>query len=138
MRTIEDGEAGNQAGDVADVLAFIDANDHFLLNVVMGAAKLVADAGAGVAGSSVVVAMARNGTDFGIRVAGTGERWFTAPRRCPTGSTWEDSVPTTPTPTSATRRSPRPWGWAGSPWRGHPPSCNWWGATWATPWAGRS
>jgi hypothetical protein len=85
VRTIEDGEAGNQAGDVADVLAFIDANDHFLLNVVMGAAKLVADAGAGVAGSSVVVAMARNGTDFGIRVAGTGERWFTAPAAVPDG-----------------------------------------------------
>jgi hypothetical protein len=85
VRTVEDGEAGNRAGDVADVLAFIDANDHFLLNVVMGAAKLVADAGSGVAGSSVVVAMARNGTDFGIRVAGTGERWFTAPAPVPDG-----------------------------------------------------
>jgi Protein of unknown function (DUF1116) len=85
VRTVEDGEPGRRAGDVADVLAFIDANDHFLLNVVMGAAKLVADAGAGVAGSSVVVAMARNGTDFGIRVAGTGDRWFTAPAAVPDG-----------------------------------------------------
>ena len=85
VRTVEDGDAGSRAGDVADVLAFIDANDHFLLNVVMGAAKLVADAGAEVAGSSVVVAMARNGTDFGIRVAGTGDRWFTAPAAVPDG-----------------------------------------------------
>jgi Protein of unknown function (DUF1116) len=85
VRTVEDGGAGNRAGDVADVLAFIDGNDHFLLNVVMGAAKLVADAGAGAAGSSVVVAMARNGTEFGIRVAGTGERWFTAPAAVPDG-----------------------------------------------------
>ncbi|HET6834646.1 MAG TPA: DUF1116 domain-containing protein [Acidimicrobiales bacterium] len=85
VRTLEDGDAGSRAGDVADVLAFIDANDHFLLNVVMGAAKLVADAGAEVAGSSVVVAMARNGTDFGIRVAGTGDRWFTAPAAVPEG-----------------------------------------------------
>jgi hypothetical protein len=85
VRTVEGGEAGNRAGDVADVLAFIDGNDHFLLNVVMGAAKLVADAGAGVLGSSVVVAMARNGTDFGIRVAGTGGRWFTAPAAVPDG-----------------------------------------------------
>jgi hypothetical protein len=85
VRTVEDGEAGNRAGDVADVLSFIDANDHFLLNVVMGAAKLVADAGADIPGSSVVVAMARNGTEFGIRVAGTGDRWFTGPAAVPDG-----------------------------------------------------
>jgi Protein of unknown function (DUF1116) len=85
VRTVEDGDTGNRASDVADVLAFVDANDHFLLNVVMGAAKLVADAGAGVAGSSVVVAMSRNGTEFGIRVAGTGDRWFTAPAAVPDG-----------------------------------------------------
>jgi hypothetical protein len=85
VRTVEDGEPGNRAGDVADVLSFIDANDHFLLNVVMGAAKLVADAGADIPGSSVVVAMARNGTEFGIRVAGTGDRWFTGPAAVPDG-----------------------------------------------------
>jgi hypothetical protein len=85
VRSVGDGDAGTRAGDVADVLAFIDANDHFLLNVVMGAAKLVADAGADVAGSSVVVAMARNGTEFGIRVAGAGDRWFTAPAAVPDG-----------------------------------------------------
>ncbi|MGH9209113.1 MAG: DUF1116 domain-containing protein, partial [Acidimicrobiales bacterium] len=85
-----EGDAGTAtgrhgAGDVADVLAFVDANDHFLLNVVMGAAKLVADAGADVPGSTVVVAMARNGTEFGIRVSGTGDRWFTAPAAVPEG-----------------------------------------------------
>jgi hypothetical protein len=85
VRTVGDGARGNPADDVAGVLSFIDANDHFLLNVVMGVAKLVADAAAGVAGSSVVVAMARNGTDFGVRVAGTGDRWFTAPAAVPEG-----------------------------------------------------
>jgi Protein of unknown function (DUF1116) len=80
-----DEPAGRRASDVADVLAFIDSNDHFLLNVVMGAAKMVADAGRGVEGSTVVVAMARNGTEFGIRVAGTGDRWFTAPAAVPEG-----------------------------------------------------
>ncbi|HET6952835.1 MAG TPA: DUF1116 domain-containing protein [Acidimicrobiales bacterium] len=84
-RSIGDGHAGQRADDVADVLAFIDSNDHFLLNMVMGAAKLVADAGRDVAGSSVVVAMARNGTEFGIRVAGTGDRWFTDPATVPEG-----------------------------------------------------
>jgi hypothetical protein len=83
VRTIEDGD--HRAADVADVLAFVDSNDHFLLNVVMAAAKLVADAGAHVPGSTVVVAMARNGTEFGIRVAGTGDRWFTAPAAVPDG-----------------------------------------------------
>jgi hypothetical protein len=83
VRTIESGQ--RRAEDVAEVLAFIDSNDHFLLNVVMAAGKLVADAGAGVPGSSVVVTMARNGTEFGIRASGTGDRWFTAPAEVPDG-----------------------------------------------------
>jgi Protein of unknown function (DUF1116) len=86
VRGIDDaGGQPHSAGDVADVLAFVDGNDHFLLNVVMAAGKLVADAGSGIAGSTVVVAMARNGTDFGIRVAGTGDAWFTAPAAVPEG-----------------------------------------------------
>jgi hypothetical protein len=83
VRTIEVGQ--RRADDVAEVLSFVDANDHFLLNVVMAAGKLVADAGAGVPGSSVVVTMARNGTEFGIRVSGTGDRWFTGPAAVPDG-----------------------------------------------------
>jgi hypothetical protein len=83
VRTIEVGQ--RRADDVAEVLSFVDANDHFLLNVVMAAGKLVADAGAGVPGSSVVVAMARNGTEFGVRVSGTGDRWFTGPAAVPEG-----------------------------------------------------
>jgi hypothetical protein len=78
-------DSGHSTDDVADVLAFMAGNDHFLLNVVMGAGKLVADAGAGVPGSTVVTTMARNGTEFGIRVAGTGDRWFTAPAAVPDG-----------------------------------------------------
>ena len=61
------------------VWRFIDGNDHFMLNLTMAAGKLGADAATGVAGSSLVVTMARNGTDFGIRLSGTGSRWFTAP-----------------------------------------------------------
>lgn len=62
-----------------DVLAFLAGNDHFMLNVSMAAAKLSADAAVGVAGSSMVTTMSRNGVEFGLRVAGTGEQWFTAP-----------------------------------------------------------
>ena len=85
-RSIEDAVGGgHRAPDIADVLAFMAGNDHFMLNVVMGAAKLVADAGAGVTGSTVVTTMARNGTEFGIRMAGTGDQWFTAAAAVPDG-----------------------------------------------------
>lgn len=78
-------EADAPRSDVAKVLRFVNGNDHFFLNPVMAAAKLTADAGRDVPGSSVVVAMARNGTDFGIQVSGTGDRWFTAPAGVPDG-----------------------------------------------------
>jgi hypothetical protein len=65
-------------GAVVDVARFLSSNHLFFLNFAMAAAKLVADAASGVAGSSVVVSMARNGTTFGIRLAGTGDRWFIA------------------------------------------------------------
>ncbi len=45
----------------------------------------MAEAGTGVEGSTVVTTMARNGTDFGIRVSGLGKRWFTAPAEVPDG-----------------------------------------------------
>jgi hypothetical protein len=58
---------------------FIAANDHFFLNLSMPAAKVAADAAAGVESSSIVTTMARNGSRFGIRLSGTGDRWFTGP-----------------------------------------------------------
>jgi hypothetical protein len=54
-------------------------NDHTFLNVSMAASKLACDAAAGVPGSTLCVAMTRNGTDFGVRLSGTGDAWFTAP-----------------------------------------------------------
>jgi hypothetical protein len=71
--------------DIADVVAFIGGNEHFVLNLVMPAGKLMGDAAAGVPGSTVVTAMCRNGTDFGIRVSGTGDAWFTGPAGTPDG-----------------------------------------------------
>ncbi len=64
---------------IARVLSFMHGNDHFFLNLSMPACKCTADAAAGIEGSSVIWTMARNGTDFGIRVSGLGEGWFTAP-----------------------------------------------------------
>jgi len=63
---------------VSRVLSFMHSNDHFLLNLTMPSAKCTTDAAIDIEGSSVVVTMARNGTDFGIRVSGLGKRWFTA------------------------------------------------------------
>ena len=71
--------SGAPAGDVAAAIEFIAGNDHFFLNISMAACKAMLDAAQGVSGSSMVTAMARNGVDFGIRVSGLGERWFTTP-----------------------------------------------------------
>ena len=68
-----------------EVLAFLGDNALSVLNPVMAACKAMADAAHGVEGSTVVTAMARNGTDFGIRVSGLGERWFTALAQIPDG-----------------------------------------------------
>jgi Protein of unknown function (DUF1116) len=67
------------SAELAAAARFMGGNDHFFLNLSMPAAKVAADAAAGVGGSSLVTAMARNGTRFGIRVSGTGDRWFTGP-----------------------------------------------------------
>jgi hypothetical protein len=77
--------AGLSASDVARAAQFVGGNDHFFLNLVMPACKLATDAARDLPGSSVVVAMTRNGTDFGIQVSGTGDRWFTAPANTPEG-----------------------------------------------------
>jgi len=62
-----------------EVLEFIAANDHFFLNLSMAACKSMLDAASGVPYSSMVTVMARNGVNFGIRLSGTGDRWFQAP-----------------------------------------------------------
>jgi hypothetical protein len=65
--------------DLVDILNFINGNDHFFLNLSMPAAKAMLDAAHGIKGSTMVTTMARNGTEFGIRVSGLSGRWFTGP-----------------------------------------------------------
>ena len=67
------------------VLDFLRGNDHFFLNLSMAACKASLDAAHGVAGSTVVTAMSRNGVDFGVRLSGTGDAWYTAPVGVPDG-----------------------------------------------------
>jgi hypothetical protein len=69
----------------SEVLAFLGENALSVLNPVMAACKAMSDASHGIEGSTVVSVMARNGTDFGIRISGLGERWFTAPVPTPKG-----------------------------------------------------
>ncbi len=64
---------------IATILEFIAGNNHFFLNISMAACKAMLDAGHGVPHSSMVTVMARNGVEFGIRLSGAGDRWFTAP-----------------------------------------------------------
>ncbi|MCD6579168.1 DUF1116 domain-containing protein [bacterium] len=86
--------------DIAEaVLKFLDSNDHTFLNLSMPAAKASLDPARNVEGSTMVVVMARNGTDFGIQVSGLGDEWFTTPATVPPealyfpGFTKEDANP---------------------------------------------
>jgi Protein of unknown function (DUF1116) len=65
--------------DVSDVARHIATNDYFYLNLSMASGKATADAASGIEHSTIVTTIARNGTEVGVRVSGTGERWFTAP-----------------------------------------------------------
>ncbi len=71
--------------DIAAVLRFIGGNEHFFLNLGMPTAKLAMDAARDVPGSTMVTVLARNGTEFGVQTAGTGDRWFTGPAQTPVG-----------------------------------------------------
>lgn len=70
---------------LAETLAFIGGNDQFFLNIAMVMGKAIMDPVRDIPFSSVVTAMCRNGTDFGIRVSGTGDAWFVAPVEMPRG-----------------------------------------------------
>lgn len=71
--------------ELSEILAFIAGNDQFFLNVAMVMGKAMTDPVRDIADSSMVVAMARNGFEFGIQVSGLGDRWFTAPVEMPQG-----------------------------------------------------
>ncbi|MGQ0655141.1 MAG: oxamate carbamoyltransferase subunit AllG family protein [Betaproteobacteria bacterium] len=77
--------AGAANASLDKAFAFIAGNDQFFLNVAMAMGKSMMDPAIGVEGSTLVTTLSRNGTDFGVRVAGLGERWFTAPVEMPQG-----------------------------------------------------
>ncbi len=71
--------AAPDAATAFEVMKFMGENPICALNPLMAACKCMADAGHGIEGSTIVTAMARNGVEFGIRVSGMGDRWFTGP-----------------------------------------------------------
>ncbi|MDE0069415.1 MAG: DUF1116 domain-containing protein [Caldilineaceae bacterium] len=78
-------QAASEPAAAAAIIQALGDNALSVLNPVMAACKAMADAAHGVEGSTLVTTMARNGTEFGIRVSGLGERWFTAPCPQPVG-----------------------------------------------------
>jgi len=69
----------------AEILQFLGDNALGVLNPVMAACKAMCDVAHGIEGSTIISTMARNGTNFGIRVSGLGDQWFTAPCEQPDG-----------------------------------------------------
>jgi len=78
-------ETVSNSAVLSKALAFMGGNDQFFLNIAMVMGKAIMDPVRDIEGSSVVTAMSRNGTDFGILVSGTGDEWFTAPVEMPEG-----------------------------------------------------
>ncbi|MFG1628071.1 DUF1116 domain-containing protein [Kribbella sp. NPDC049227] len=63
----------------AEVATFLSGNHLMFLNVAMAAAKSLVEWAGEVRESSIVTTMARNGTTYGVRLAGGGDDWFLAP-----------------------------------------------------------
>ncbi len=81
MRTLLPGLVkSDQPTEATEAVAdFLVEADIFYLNLSMAASKAATDAAAGIEASTMVTAMARNGTEFGVRVSGLDGEWFTAP-----------------------------------------------------------
>ncbi|MEM1949668.1 MAG: DUF1116 domain-containing protein [Nitrososphaerota archaeon] len=67
------------------VMATIDSNNHFFINLAMAACKLMTDRAHNIKYSTIVTAISRNGTYLGIRVSGLSDEWFTAYAPVPKG-----------------------------------------------------
>lgn len=72
-------EANLEAKVTSRIVKFLVENDHFFLNLSMAACKAMMDVAHGIKNCTLVTAMSRNGTEFGIKVSGLGDNWFTAP-----------------------------------------------------------
>ena len=71
--------SGSNSDNIATTLEYMASNDSLFLNLGMPACKTMLNAAHGVEGSTMATVMARNGVEFGIRISGLGDQWFTAP-----------------------------------------------------------
>lgn len=71
--------SGLEKETIAQIGEFLAATEHFFFHLAMAACKAAADAISGMPYCSIVTCMARNGIETGIRVAATGDQWFTGP-----------------------------------------------------------
>ncbi|MEE2745941.1 MAG: DUF1116 domain-containing protein, partial [Pseudomonadota bacterium] len=78
-------QSGIEYDEVASAIKFMATNDLYFLNLSMAACKAMLDSGHNVQHSTMVTAMSRNGVNFGIRMSGTGNHWFSAPSRIADG-----------------------------------------------------
>jgi Protein of unknown function (DUF1116) len=65
--------------DRISTLYLLKNHNLIFLGIAMAAGKAIADPARDIEYSTMVTAMCRNGTEFGIRVSGLGDEWFTAP-----------------------------------------------------------
>ena len=72
-------QAGPPPEQLQSILDFLSGNNEFFLTLAMAAGKVTLDAAATIQEGSVVTCLTRNGREFGIRVSGLGDRWFTGP-----------------------------------------------------------
>lgn len=72
-------KAGLPADRHIPTLYLLKNHNLIFLGLAMAAGKAIADPTRNVDFSTMVTAMCRNGTEFGIRVSGMGDEWFTAP-----------------------------------------------------------
>jgi len=72
-------DCGLPKEQVVATLYYAGNHPFLFLGLAMAAAKASLDPARGVEASTVVTAMARNGTEFGIQVSGLEGEWFTAP-----------------------------------------------------------
>jgi len=66
-------------GEMVGTLKYATNHEMIFLGLSMAAGKAIADPACDIEYSTVVTAMCRNGVEFGIRVSGLGDEWFTAP-----------------------------------------------------------
>ena len=78
-------KATDDSAVASEIIQTLGDNALSVLNPVMAACKAMVDTAQNIEGSTIVSVMARNGTDFGIRISGLGDRWFTAPVAVPQG-----------------------------------------------------